>query len=100
VDEQPQREVTGRRSTDGPSTTRRKDPKLIAPQGKFYSNSGSQELLIALRGLLSRNPSAAQFSAETLAGLLYAEGYFPRRLNVQEVECALDVLRVEGEVLP
>ena len=73
---------------------------MTVPRDAFYTSERIQAALIALRGLLSRNPCAAQFGAETLAGLLYAEGYFSHRLNVQEVEWALEVLRVEGEVIP
>ena len=72
---------------------------MIAPQNAFYTRDRAQEALIALRGLLSRNPCAAQFDAETLAKLMYAEGYLSRRIEVHEVEGVLEALIVEGEIL-
>ena len=73
---------------------------MIAPRDGFYSNVRTQEPLIALRGLLSRNPCAAQVGPETLLDLLYEEGYLSRNIAVHELECALEALRIEGEVRP
>ncbi len=72
---------------------------MIAPRDRFYSNGRTQQILIALREFLSRNPCASWFGAETLSELLYAERYLPHYVDVSEVECLLDALRVEGEVL-
>ena len=72
---------------------------MVAPQGRFYNNSRPQELSIALRELLCHDPCAARFGAETLSQLLYEERYLPLRVDTSEVECLLEALRVEGEVL-
>ena len=71
---------------------------MIAPRDGFYSN-GRTEGLIALRELFSRNPRAAQVGPETLSDLVYEEGYLSRKIAVHELECALEALIVEGEVL-
>lgn len=81
-----------------PEDTRRKD-QMDAPQDGFYTDDRTQEALIALRGLLSRNQCASHFGPETLSELLYAEGNLSRRMDAFEVEYALEALRVEGEVL-
>ena len=72
---------------------------MIAPRNGFYSTGRTQEALIALRVLLSQNPCAIRFGPETLSDLIYTEGCISRRMAVQEVEWALEALRVEGEVL-
>jgi hypothetical protein len=72
---------------------------MVAPRDRFYINERTQEDLVALRVLLSRNPCAARFGAEILSELLYAERYLLHRMDVCEVECLLEALRVEGEVL-
>lgn len=59
----------------------------------------STEVFVALRELLGTNRIAGSFSYETLAELLYAEGYISRRVETHEVECALEALSVEGELL-
>jgi hypothetical protein len=55
--------------------------------------------LIALRAFLSRNPCAGAFGAETLSELLYKEHYLSRPVAGYQVEGAVEVLRIEGEVL-
>ena len=72
---------------------------MIAPQNTVYTRDRAQEALIALRGLLSRNPCAAQFDAATLAKLIYVEGYLSHPIDAYEVEVALEALMVEDEVL-
>jgi hypothetical protein len=72
---------------------------LIAPQVAFYPSDRTQDALLALRELFSRNPCAAQFDAETLAKLLYMEGYLSHRIEVYQVEGALEALIVKGEIL-
>ncbi len=72
---------------------------MVAPRTRFYSNDRTQLTLVALRELLARNPCSVRFGAETLAELLYAEGYLPHRVETSEIECLIEALRVEGEVL-
>ncbi len=72
---------------------------MITPQDAFYTSDRTQGALLALRELFSRNPCAARFGADTLSELLYKDRYLRRRVDASEVECVLEVLRVEGQVL-
>ena len=72
---------------------------MIAPQVSIQNDPGPPELLIAVRELLSRDPCAISFGIEALAEQLYKERYLSYRAAAHEVECAIEVLRVEGEVL-
>lgn len=65
----------------------------------LYPDDRMQEVLIALRGLLSRNPCAAEFGSETLSRLLCEEHLLAHRAPSHEIECAMEALCVEGEVL-
>ncbi len=65
----------------------------------LYSSDPAQEVLVALRDLLSHNPYAAYFGAETLSDLLYEGRYLSFSAAVHEVECVLQALQIEGEVL-
>jgi hypothetical protein len=69
------------------------------PPDQAYHEGRTQEALVALRGLLSQNPCAFRFGAETLSKLLYEERFLHHRVGTSEVECLLEALRVEGEVL-
>ncbi len=71
---------------------------MIAPEVSIQDDS-NQALLIALRALLSKNPCAGDFGSETLSELLYKEHYLSRPVAGYEVEGAVEVLRIEGEVL-
>lgn len=71
---------------------------MIRPD-PLYPTGRTQEVLVALRGLLSRNPSAAHFGAESLSELLYQERFLSYRADPAELEPAIEALRVEGEVL-
>jgi hypothetical protein len=59
---------------------------------------GKEEVLPALRELLSRHPAAASSSPVKLAGLLRILCYLPRRPGPLEVAAALEALEVDGEV--
>ena len=72
---------------------------MTASQDAFYNSDRTQDALLALRELFSRNPCATRFGADTLSELLHEERYLRRRVDASEVECLLEVLRVEGEVL-
>ncbi len=71
---------------------------MIAPH-RSIQDGPTQELLIAMRAFFSRNPCAASFGPETLSELLYKEHYLSFPAAGYEVEGAVEVLRVEGEVL-
>jgi hypothetical protein len=67
----------------------------------LYPNSGEpNSVFLALREFLHQHPEAVASGPETLAELLYERRFLPHRLEVFEVEVALEALRVEGEVLP
>jgi hypothetical protein len=70
-----------------------------ALQEAFYNSDRTQDALLTLRELFSRNPCATRFSADTLSELFHKERYLRRRVDASEVECLLEVLRVEGEAL-
>ena len=65
----------------------------------LYAAARTQEVLIALRELLSRNQCAAYFDLETLSELLHEERLLFYRPGLSEVEAAREALLVEGEVL-
>lgn len=68
-------------------------------QGYHDDNSPAPPILPALRELLGKHQRLTNCSAQTLAGLLWELRYFPWQPADHEVEAALEVLRVEGEVL-
>ncbi len=72
---------------------------MVATPNPLYPEGETQVVLIALRELFSRNRIAESFSKETLAELLFAERYISRRVGAFEVECALEALRLDGELL-
>jgi hypothetical protein len=72
---------------------------MTAPPQTLYPASDSIEVFLALRELLAKNCCAIDFSAETLAELLYAQRYVSRRVEAHEVECALEALRLDGDLL-
>ncbi len=59
----------------------------------------TDEVLPALRDLLSHHPAAASSSPEKLARRLYVLRYLPFRPEVCEVAAALEALCIEGEIL-
>lgn len=65
----------------------------------WYAGDPTQEVFIALRDLLSLNPSAACFGTETLSGVLFVEHYLSYSAAAHEVEYALKALRTEGEIV-
>ena len=71
---------------------------MIAPHTSIQDDP-TQELLIAMRALFSRNPCATGFGAETISELLHKEHYLSFPVAGYEVEGAVEALRVEGEVL-
>jgi hypothetical protein len=88
--------VQEKRAAQQPPPTTRKDMRMIAPQKIITDES---ELLPALRELFSQHPTATRSGPETLARLLWVLRYLPYRPLVFEVEAALEVLSIEGEVL-
>jgi hypothetical protein len=71
---------------------------MIAPHRSIPDDS-TQDLLIAVRSLVSAHPCAASLGAETLSELLYVERWLPYLADVHEVESILAALRIDGEVL-
>jgi hypothetical protein len=68
------------------------------PPTQVYPTSN---VLIALRELLSRHPSAAEAGPEQLAELLLGRRYLACRPETHEVERAVEALRLDsGEVAP
>ncbi len=65
----------------------------------LYSSDPTQEVIMALRDLLSHNPCAAYFGAEILSESLYEEHYLSSSAAVHEVEYALEALRIEEEIV-
>jgi hypothetical protein len=57
-----------------------------------------EDVLPALRELLSQHPAVTHKSPETLARLLRRLAYLPYQPETFEVEAALEALRVDGEV--
>ena len=72
---------------------------MVAAPKTLYPAARTQEVLLALRELLSRNRCAAHFDSETLSELLHEERCLSYRPAIHELECALEALRIEGEVL-
>lgn len=66
----------------------------FAPQ-PVYNND---EVLPALREMISQHPTAMRNGPETLARLLYVLRYLSYRPSVYAVEEALEALQVEGEL--
>jgi hypothetical protein len=56
-------------------------------------------VLPALRDLFSQHPAMTQSGPEALSEALYLRHYLSYRLEPFEVEAALEVLLVDGEVL-
>lgn len=80
--------------------TTRKEPTVrkIGPREPYHAEpSLTSEILPALRELLSRYPDLAYSTPEELQ--LRLRGYLPGRLEVCEIEMAMEVLRVEGRVV-
>jgi hypothetical protein len=71
---------------------------MIAPKS-VYTRDPTQEVLVAVRELLGRNSRAAYFGVETISKLLYEKRYLPYRTAPHEVECTIEVLRIDGEVI-
>jgi hypothetical protein len=69
---------------------------VIAPSKNIPDRE--PDALSALQVLLRRNPCAAEFGAEILAQLLYAERIAAQPLTTFEVECARTALEVEEEI--
>ena len=69
---------------------------MIAPRKNIPD--GEPDALSALQVLLRINPCAAEFGAEILAQLLYAEQFAAQPLTTSEVECARTALEVEEEI--
>jgi hypothetical protein len=69
---------------------------MIAP--RKYIPDREPDALSSLRELLGRNNCAAEFGAEILAQLLYAERIAAQPLTTFEVECARTALEVEEEI--
>jgi hypothetical protein len=57
-----------------------------------------EDVLPALRELLSKYPGVTYNSPDTLAQLLRMLGYVPYQPETFEVEAALEALRVGGEI--
>ena len=70
----------------------------FAPQ-RSIQNDPTPEVLAAVRKLLGRNPCVTYFDEETISSLLYQERYLPYRVAAHEVECVLEVLPIDGEVI-
>ena len=66
---------------------------------QVYASDQTEEVFLALRELLAKNRCAIDFSAETLAELIYAERYVSRRVEAHEVGCVLEALRLDGDLL-
>ncbi len=71
---------------------------MITPES-VYKNDPTSEVLLAVRELLSRNPCATHFGAETISKLLCEERYLSYRVAAHEVEAVLGALTIDGEVL-
>jgi hypothetical protein len=69
-----------------------------APQ-QIIQNDPAPDVLTTVRELLSRNPCATHFGAETISKLLYEERYLSYRVALHEVEGVLEALRIDGEVM-
>jgi hypothetical protein len=73
---------------------------MIATPPELYPTepTARDDVLPALRDLLSQHPATMRSAADTLARLLWILRYLPYRPETFEVEAALEALRIEGEV--
>jgi hypothetical protein len=69
---------------------------MIAPRKNILDREA--DALSVLQELLRRNHCAAEFGAEILAQLLYAERIVAQPLTTSEVECARTALEIEEEI--
>ena len=69
---------------------------MTPAQNSVYTTN---DVLPALRELLSQHTEAAKSGPETLGRLLYVLCFLPRRPEICEVGATLEALLVEGEVL-
>jgi hypothetical protein len=76
-----------------------KGSQVTAPKPFYKTSQERDNLLPALRELLSLRREAVDAQAEVLADLLYERSFFSHRPEVFDVEAALEALRIEGEVL-
>ncbi len=72
---------------------------MTAPQPFYKTSRERDNVLLALRELLSLRREAVDAQAEVLADLLYEQLFLSHRPEVFDVEVALEALRIEGEVL-
>jgi hypothetical protein len=73
---------------------------MFAPEPLYPSETATnEEILPALRDLLSQCSAAAQEGPEALSEMLYTGGYLPFRPASADVEAAREALFVEGRVL-
>ena len=72
----------------------------LAPRTLYLSKPTTREdVLPALRELLSQHPAVTNKSPDTSARLLWVLRYLPYQPETFEVEATLAALRIEGEVL-
>jgi hypothetical protein len=72
---------------------------MLAPKPLYLNDPTTREdVLPALRELLSRYPAATYKSSDTLARLLWMLRYLPYQPETFEVEAALEALRIEGGI--
>jgi hypothetical protein len=70
-----------------------------SPRPLYLSKpTACEDVLPALRELLSQHPAVTHKSPDTSARLLWFMRYLPHRPETFEVEAALEALRVEGEI--
>jgi hypothetical protein len=74
---------------------------MTTPTLQVYTGSSTSigEVLPALRELFSQHPAMKRSGADTLSRALCMLCFLPSRPGVFEVEAALEVLCVEGELL-
>ena len=72
---------------------------MLAPRPLYLNEPTTREdVLPALRELLSQHPAVTYKSPDTLARLLWMLRYLPYRPETFEVEAALEALRIEGVI--
>ena len=73
---------------------------MIPPMEELYlgERTTREDVLPALRLLLSQHPTTAYKSANTLARCLWTMRYLPYRPHTFEVEVALEALMIDAEV--
>ena len=72
---------------------------MLAPETLYLSKPTTRDdVLPALRELLSQHPAVTYKSPGTLARLLRMLGYVSYQPETFEVEAALEALHIEGEV--